>query len=55
MYLRDMTYREWKKSFVDGRSGLTEDQGDSKIRLEGDRMSLEYQRYDRGSDCKCPE
>lgn len=48
----NMTYKEWKKTFVqsDSKSELTENINDSKIKLEGDDVSLEYQRYGRNKE-----
>lgn len=48
----DMTYKEWKDSFVQSgsKSELTEDINDSKIKSEGDDVSLEYQRYGRNKE-----
>lgn len=47
----NMTYPEWKKSFVDGdKSALTKSDNSSKMNVEGDTMSLEYQRYGRNKE-----
>lgn len=47
----DMTYEEWKKTFVKGlKSELTDSADNSKIKIEGDDVSLEYQRYGRNKE-----
>lgn len=47
----DMTYKEWKESYVKGsKSELTEGVNDSKMKSEGDDVSLEYQRYGRNKE-----
>lgn len=47
----DMSYKEWYKSFVEGdKTRLTEVVSDSKMKSEGDDVSLEYQRYGRNKE-----
>lgn len=48
----DMTYKEWKDSFVQSgsKTELTKTINDSKIKSKGDDVSLEYQRYGRNKE-----
>lgn len=48
----NMTYPEWKKTFVNSESNmaLTKDNNSSKMNVERDTMSLEYQRYGRNKE-----
>lgn len=47
----DMTYKDWKESYVkNSKSELTGNTADSKIKAEGDDVSLEYQRYGRNKE-----
>lgn len=45
-----MNYQEWKSSFVQSNTKLTESADGSKIKSEGDDVSLEYQRYGRNKE-----
>ena len=47
----NMKYKDWKKAFVDGdKTKLTEKVNGSNIKVEGDDVSLEYQRYGRNKE-----
>lgn len=47
----NMKYKDWKKAFVDGdKTKLTEKVNGSNIKVEGDDVSLEYQRCGRNKE-----